>query len=213
MLQRAAANRRWGGGCELGGHGAPAAAEPPHAHAPSTVRAPGASPQRRPRPITASGVSRRCAGAPEAGAKRLDGAPLFRPRLLPADAEPSAGPLFPFPRRVRRSRHRRAPRDPARRPACGVAGSLNFPAREEMDAAFRDIAALSSEKGCRAILDEAAWHFASDRAAHAAFVAQLAARANHFERAMTTFLDHPACWRGATRFYQAEAAPRLAQAH
>ena len=53
---------------------------------------------------------------------------------------------------------------------------LDAPAREEMDAALRDIAALSSEKGCRAILDEAAWHFASDLTAHAAFVAQLAAR-------------------------------------
>ena len=84
---------------------------------------------------------------------------------------------------------------------------LDAPAREEMDAAFRDIAALSSEKGCRAILDAAAWHFGSDGAAHAAFVAQLAARANHFERAMTTLLDHPACWRGATRFYQAEPLP------
>ena len=84
---------------------------------------------------------------------------------------------------------------------------LDAPAREEMDAELRDIAALSSEKGCHAILDEAAWHFASDPTAHAAFVAQLAASANHAERAMTTFLDHPACWRGATRFYQAEVLP------
>ena len=84
---------------------------------------------------------------------------------------------------------------------------LDPPAREEMDAALRDIAALSGEKGCRAILDEAAWHFATDLTAHAAFVKQLAALANHAERAMTTFLDHPACWRGATRFYQAEVLP------
>ena len=84
---------------------------------------------------------------------------------------------------------------------------LDVPAREETDAAFRDIAALSGEKGCRAILDEAAWHFATDLTAHAAFVKQLAARANHAERAMTTFLDHPACWRGATCFYQAEVLP------
>ena len=81
---------------------------------------------------------------------------------------------------------------------------LDASAREEMGAAFRDIATLSSEKGCRAILDEAAWHFAPNLTAHAAFVAQFAARANHYERAMTTFLDHPACWRGATRFFQAE---------
>ena len=85
--------------------------------------------------------------------------------------------------------------------------ALGDAAREEMDAAFRDIAALSGEKGCRAILDEAAWHFATDLTAHAAFVKQLAALANHAERAMTTFLDHPACWRGATRFYQAEVLP------
>ena len=76
-----------------------------------------------------------------------------------------------------------------------------------MDTAFRDIAALSCEKGCRAILDEAAWHFATDRAAHAAFVEQLASLANHFARAMTTFLDHPACWRRAARFFYAEALP------
>ena len=85
--------------------------------------------------------------------------------------------------------------------------TLDDTQRHAMDAAFQDIAALSSEKGCRGILDEAAWHFASDLTAHAAFVKQLAARANHFERAMTTFLDHPACWRGATRFYQAEPLP------
>ena len=45
---------------------------------------------------------------------------------------------------------------------------------------------------CRAILDDAAWHFSTDPAAHAAFVEQLAALAHHGERAMTTFLDHPA---------------------
>ena len=76
-----------------------------------------------------------------------------------------------------------------------------------MDAAFRDIAALSGEKGCRAILDDAAWHFATDPAAHAAFVEQLASLAHHGARAMTTFLDHPACWRRAARFFYAEALP------
>ena len=74
-------------------------------------------------------------------------------------------------------------------------------------AAFQDIAALSGEKGYRAILDDAAWQFASDPAAHAAFVEQLAALPHHGARAMTTFLDHPACWRRATRFFHAEALP------
>ena len=85
--------------------------------------------------------------------------------------------------------------------------TLDDTERHVMDAAFQDIAALSGEKGYRAILDDAAWQFASDPAAHAAFVEQLAALAHHGARAMTTFLDHPACWRRATRFFHAEALP------
>ena len=57
--------------------------------------------------------------------------------------------------------------------------TLDDTQRHVMDAAFREIAALSGEKGCRAILDDAAWHFASDPAAHAAFVEQLAALPHH----------------------------------
>ena len=56
-------------------------------------------------------------------------------------------------------------------------------------------------------VDDAAWYFAIDPAAHAAFVGQLAALAHHGARAMTTFLDHPACWRRAARFFHAEALP------
>ena len=77
--------------------------------------------------------------------------------------------------------------------------------RHEMDAECRDIAELSCEKGCRAIIDEAAWHFANDPEAHGAFVEQLASLANHFERAMTTFLDHHDFWNGATLFYHADS--------
>ena len=85
--------------------------------------------------------------------------------------------------------------------------TLDDTQRAAMDAAFQDIAALSGEKGYRAILDDAAWHFATDPAAHAAFVEQLASLAHHGARAMTTFLDHPACWRRAARFFHAEALP------
>ena len=85
--------------------------------------------------------------------------------------------------------------------------TLDDTERYTMDATFQDIAALSGEKGCRAILDDAAWHFATDPAAHAAFVEQLASLAHHGARAMTTFLDHPACWRRAARFFYAEALP------
>jgi hypothetical protein len=79
--------------------------------------------------------------------------------------------------------------------------------RHAMDAEFRDIADLSCEKGCRAIIDEATWHFARDDDAHGAFVERLAALPNHFERAMTTFLDHPGFWKGAALFYHADSLP------
>ena len=85
--------------------------------------------------------------------------------------------------------------------------TLDDTQRHAMDTAFRDIAALSGEKGCRAILDDAAWYFSTNQEAHAAFVEQLASLAHHGARAMTTFLDHPACWRRATRFYHADALP------
>ena len=77
----------------------------------------------------------------------------------------------------------------------------------EMDAELRDISELSCEKGFRAIIDEAAWHFANDPEAHTAFVEQLATLANHFERAMTTFLDHHDFWKGAALFYHADSLP------
>ncbi|MFL5268247.1 MAG: hypothetical protein ACJ8AH_16915, partial [Stellaceae bacterium] len=76
-----------------------------------------------------------------------------------------------------------------------------------MDAEFQDIFELSCEKGFRAILDEAAWHLATDEAARTAFVEKLAGLSNHFERAMVTFLDHNQFWKGATRFYHADTLP------
>jgi len=78
--------------------------------------------------------------------------------------------------------------------------------RNTMDAEFRDIFEMGCEKGCRAILDEAQWHLAqnADPNAANAFTEKLAALVNHFERAMVTYLDHQAFWRGATRFYHAD---------
>lgn len=79
--------------------------------------------------------------------------------------------------------------------------------RNTMDAEFRDIFELSCEKGFRAIIDEAAWHLATEPDARTAFVEKLAALSNHFERAMVTFLDHNAFWKGSTRFYHADTPP------
>ena len=55
--------------------------------------------------------------------------------------------------------------------------------------------------------DEAEWHLANGPQARTGFVEKLAALANHFERAMVTFLDYNQFWKGATRFYHADTLP------
>jgi hypothetical protein len=77
--------------------------------------------------------------------------------------------------------------------------------RNRMDAEFREISALSCEKGFRAILDEAAWHFEGKPDEGTAFTEKLAALDDHCERAMLAFLDHQKFWKGATLFYHADS--------
>jgi hypothetical protein len=74
--------------------------------------------------------------------------------------------------------------------------------RKGMDAEFRDIFEMSCEKGFCAIRDEAGWQLEAEP--YEEFVDKLAALANHYERAMVTYLDHNECWEGATRFYHAD---------
>jgi hypothetical protein len=73
-----------------------------------------------------------------------------------------------------------------------------------MDAEFQDIFEMSCEKGFRAILDEAEWHLRAEPEALVEFVESFAALANHYERAMMTFLDHASFWKGVTLFYHAD---------
>ena len=79
--------------------------------------------------------------------------------------------------------------------------------RKPMDAEFRDIFELSCEKGFCAIRDEAAWHLEAEPQIYAELVEKLAALANHYERAMITFLDHAGFWKGATLFYLQTPCP------
>ena len=79
--------------------------------------------------------------------------------------------------------------------------------RNSMDAEFRDIFELSCEKGFKAIIDEAQWHLRDDQNELVALITELASLANHFERAMVTYLDHHRYWKGATRFYHADTLP------
>lgn len=79
--------------------------------------------------------------------------------------------------------------------------------RNSMDAEFRDIFELSCEKGFKAIIDEAHWHLRDDLGGLTALIKELAGLANHFERAMVTYLDHHRYWKGAARFYHADTLP------
>ena len=81
--------------------------------------------------------------------------------------------------------------------------------RNTMDAEFHDIFEMSCEKGFLAIVDEATWHRVQDTDPNAAIVfaeklSALSALANHFERAMVTYLDHNEFWRGAMHFHHAD---------
>ena len=73
--------------------------------------------------------------------------------------------------------------------------------RQSMEAEFQAIFELSCEKGFRAIIDEMRSQKQVDPEA---FTGTLSALPNHYYRAMVTFLDHPECWKGATRFYRAD---------
>lgn len=77
--------------------------------------------------------------------------------------------------------------------------------RNSMDAEFREIFELSCPKGFAAIIDEAEWHYLREPEARSAFVEKLGALASHYERAMVTFLDHKAFWKGASLFFHADS--------
>lgn len=76
--------------------------------------------------------------------------------------------------------------------------------RPEMEADFRDIYGMCNEKGVAAIVDELQWQLQGQAEEMQRIVDGLAELASHHERAMVAFLDHKACWRGATRFHHAD---------
>lgn len=78
---------------------------------------------------------------------------------------------------------------------------------QAIDAELLDIFEMSCEKGFHAIRDEAAWHLTEDSQAYTEFVEKLAKLANHYERAMVTFLSHSEFWKGAIHFYHADTLP------
>lgn len=85
--------------------------------------------------------------------------------------------------------------------------ALSDKKRGEIEPQFRQIFDLASEKGFHAIRDEARWQLSDAEPEYAAFIERMAAMKSHYERSMTTFLDHNDYWRGATRFYHADTLP------
>ena len=85
--------------------------------------------------------------------------------------------------------------------------ALSDEKRSAIEPQFREIFDLACEKGFHAIRDEAQWQLKDEQPSYAAFVERLAAMTSHYERAMTTFLDHHGYWRGATRFHHADSLP------
>ena len=79
--------------------------------------------------------------------------------------------------------------------------------RKPIDAEFQSIFELSCEKGFNAITDEARWQMQADPDALTEFIQALSDLPNHYHRVMVTYLDHPECWKGATRFYHADTIP------
>lgn len=82
--------------------------------------------------------------------------------------------------------------------------ALSDAQRNAAEADFREIAALSDRKGLLAIVDEARWQLDEQPEALQAFIDALSAMDDHHARAMVAFLDHPECWKGATRFHYAD---------
>jgi hypothetical protein len=84
---------------------------------------------------------------------------------------------------------------------------LPEPERKRMEGEFQDIFSLSVDTAMPALMDEATWQMEGRQERYAAFVEMFSGLSNHYERAMTIFLDYPECWRGAGMLYHADCLP------
>jgi hypothetical protein len=86
----------------------------------------------------------------------------------------------------------------------GAWAYLDDTQRNAAEADFREIVAMSDRKGFLAIVDEARWQLEDEPETLQALIDALSALDDHHARAMVAFLDHPECWKGATRFHYAD---------
>ena len=71
--------------------------------------------------------------------------------------------------------------------------------RKRMEADFRDIHDMSTEKGWLAMLGEARFHLEDQPQEMQGFIEAMSALPNHHAQAMTLFLEYVDFWKGATR--------------
>jgi hypothetical protein len=76
-----------------------------------------------------------------------------------------------------------------------------------METEFREIFALSCEKGTKTIIDVALWHLEKEEEKKQ-FAEEFARLSNHHERALHCFLNYQPYWQGATRFFHADSLPQ-----
>ena len=77
--------------------------------------------------------------------------------------------------------------------------------RKILDSELKTIFEMSCPKGFQAIIDEARWQMQDSPDECSEFIESLSALPSHYHRAMVAYLDHHECWKGATRFYQADS--------
>jgi hypothetical protein len=79
--------------------------------------------------------------------------------------------------------------------------------RQMVEADLRDIDALASERGFRAMIDEAAWHVRNNPRQHGQdhdLTQRLANADGEHDRAMWVFFNREVYWHGAMRFFEAD---------
>jgi len=81
---------------------------------------------------------------------------------------------------------------------------LDIKKRKRVDAELKTINDLSCKKGILAVIDEAPYQFRESPEQIPPFIDKLSKLKNHYDRAMTIFLDHKEFWPAASRFYQAD---------
>ena len=80
-------------------------------------------------------------------------------------------------------------------------GQLPEHRRRELEAEFRQVFEMSSEKGIRTLLDEARLCWPEGSRELETFIGTLSSQPGHFHRAMAALLDHRECWTRAARHY------------